>query len=92
MLISQKRAIVKPENQTIKVTLENDFDSKAIYSILVQFFCKTSQKTNFNFTELDQATKQKKWPQAYIAFIEPSGLMHVKFNQKMKIPEHPQYI
>ena len=92
MLISQKRAIVKPENQTIRVTLENDFDSKAIYSVLIQFFCKSSQKTTFNFTELDQATKQKKWPQAYIAFIEPSGLMHVKFNQKMKIPEHPQYI
>ncbi len=49
MLISQKKTIDKPVNQTIKITLENDFDSKAIYSILVQFFCKTSQKTTLNF-------------------------------------------
>lgn len=80
MLISQKNSIDKPVNQTIKVTLENEFGSKANYSILVQFVCKTSKKTTFNFTELDQATKQTKWPKAYIAFIEPSGLMHVKFN------------
>ena len=80
MQISQKNTNDQPVNQTIRVTLENDFDSKAIYSVLIQFFCKSSQKTTFNFTELDQATKQKKWPQAYIAFIEPSGLMHVKFN------------
>ena len=80
MQISQKKSIDKPVNQTIKVTLENEFGSKANYSISVQFVCKASKTTTFNFTELDQATKQKKWPQAYIAFIEPSGLMHVKFN------------
>ena len=24
--------------------------------------------------------------------IEPTGLMRVKFNQKMKVPDHPEYI
>ena len=64
MQISQESSIDKPVNQTINVALENEFGSKANYSILVQFVCKTSTKfkTTFNFTELDQVTKQKKWP------------------------------
>ena len=24
--------------------------------------------------------------------IEPNGLLRVKFNQKMKVPDHPEYI
>ena len=28
----------------------------------------------------------------FIKKIEPSGLMHVKFSNKMKVPTHPEWI
>lgn len=36
--------------------------------------------------------QQKKWPTAYISKVESDGLMHVTFNQRMKVPDHPTYI
>ena len=63
--------------------------------MLVQFTCGFTP----NFTidsvlqgDLEKVAKQKKWPTANIFRIEPSGLMVVKFNQRMKIPEYPNYI
>jgi len=41
---------------------------------------------------LKRVAKQKQWPTAYIHRVEPSGLLVVKFKQKMKIPDHPSYI
>jgi hypothetical protein len=60
----------------------------------VQFICKTSS-FSFNFTQKEQLeliSKQKSWPGAFISKIEQNGLMHVKFDRKMKIPDHPEYI
>ena len=37
-------------------------------------------------------TKQKKWPAAYIQSIDPSGLMKIKFNQTMKVPDKPNLL
>ena len=77
------------------MTLKNDLNLQATYTMVVQFVCKIVPNTTINFTMFEQkqkVAKQKQWPQAYIAVIEPSGLMHVKFNQKMKVPEHPEYI
>jgi hypothetical protein len=57
--------------------------------------CKVTPNFTFNFTikeQREKVTKQKQWPGAYISLIEKSGLMHVKFNQKMKIPDHPEYV
>jgi hypothetical protein len=61
----------------------------------VQFTCGFTPNFTIDSTlqgDLEKVAKQKKWPAAYIFRIEPSGLMLVKFNQKMKIPDHPSYI
>ena len=42
--------------------------------------------------DLKRVAKQKQWPTAYIFRVEPSGLMVVKFKQKMKVPDHPGLI
>ena len=65
--------------------------------MLVEFTCKSTAKSVvvFNYTVQEQREKvaqQKSWPNAYIQSIEPTGLMRIKFNQKMKIPDHPEYI
>ena len=64
--------------------------------MVVQFACEQkAPAVVYNFTVQEQkakVAKQKQWPGAYIQTIEPSGLMRVKFNQKMKIPDHPDYI
>jgi hypothetical protein len=35
---------------------------------------------------------QTSWPTAYILQIDAGGLMHVSFNSKMKVPDHPSDI
>ena len=61
----------------------------------VRFVCNTTKNFTFitDFQQwFDPAKKQKQWPKAKISRIEPSGLLHIKFLQKMKIPERPYLI
>ena len=61
----------------------------------VEFICETKEKFVYNQTLLDlldKINRQKTWPTAVISQIEPSGLMHVRFNKVMKIPDYPAQI
>lgn len=49
----------------------------------VQFICNTTDvnlKQSAILEKLLQVQKQKKFPSAYIYKVDPSGLLHVKFN------------
>jgi len=49
--------------------------------------------SNFTWKQAQEhVTKQQQWPGAYIKSIDSSGLMKIKFIQRMKIPDHPEYI
>jgi len=52
-------------NETIKVTLKNDLNLQATYTMVVQFVCKIVPNTTINFTMFEQkqkVAKQKQWP------------------------------
>jgi hypothetical protein len=59
----------------------------------VNFDCNVTK--NFTYIIKDKqgknetAVKEMKWPEAKISRIEPDGLLHIKFLQRMKIPEYP---
>ena len=63
--------------------------------MLVQFECKVAPVFAFNFTfkeEQDSIAKQSFKPTANIGKIDQGGLLHIQFNQKMKVPDHPEHL
>ena len=61
----------------------------------VEFTCNKTNDFVFNFSYavlFDKVKRQTYWPQAKISQIEPNGLMHVRFNRLMKIPDNPELI
>ena len=87
MQFTQREVALEPVNQTINVTLSNELNLTAFYSMPVKFFCNQTSNYTRNFTFLNVVTKQ---PNLFIKKIEPSGLMHVKFSSKMKVPDQPE--
>ena len=41
---------------------------------------------------MTKVAQQKIWPIAYISYIDSKGLMSVKFDRKMKVPDYPELI
>lgn len=61
----------------------------------VEFISEEKENYVFNYelkTKTDQVYRQKTWPKAFIQSIEPQGLLHVKFDRLMKIPDEPWLI
>ena len=71
--------------------LSNELNLTATYSMPILFICNQTLNSTVNFTS-GETNREVLTPYIFINKIDPSGLMHVKFRRKMKIPDHPEWI
>lgn len=88
--ITQQKLSQEFINQTISVTLANDLRLSKTYSMHIRFICVMNPKPYLPSASYIPNTKQKTWPSAFVKLIESNGVLHLKFDRKMKVPDHPE--
>ena len=92
--LSQTQAFQFDQSFTVKFTLSNSLNLSKTYSMRIKFYCKKelAVPVKKDQPQQDQVLNQKQWPGAYIQRVDQDGLMHIKFTQKMDVPDHPEFI